>query len=181
MADIKFAHAKKLYDSLCNYTDQDTAEGIVSAVPLSKTPNDKKRAEWAVKTCNLLNEQFDGQTVRKIRMGCACKPSKSKMEKMKKLYDIATSLSDFIEKTNQTIHEHRLWEENGVIYLSYPVCYCSIVKRAEESFPKEWCYCTLGYTKLLFEYIFDCPVEAQLIESIKTGGKQCVMSVIRSK
>lgn len=42
MTDIVNPYAKRLYDSLINKTDQQTAEEIVCNIPLSKTASEKK-------------------------------------------------------------------------------------------------------------------------------------------
>lgn len=44
--------------------------------------------------------------------------------------------------------------------------------------PKQWCYCTLGYTKQLFDYVLSSQVNVELIESIKAGGSRCAQFLV---
>ena len=46
-------------------------------------------------------------------------------------------------------------------------------KRIEKGLPQTWCYCTLGYTKKMFEFIFDAEVKVELLSSIKLGNENC--------
>ncbi len=43
---------------------------------------------------------------------------------------------------------------------------------------KTWCYCTMGYSKALFEKAWGCAVEVQLLKSIKAGDDVCLMKII---
>ena len=53
----------------------------------------EKKFEWAQNICEFLNDTYDDETIKAVRMDCAC------------------------------------------------------VKRIDQTLPKAWCYCTLGYTK----------------------------------
>lgn len=67
--------------------------------------------------------------------------------------------------------------ENGSLYLIYPQCYCSCVKRVDKPISKVWCYCTLGYTKRMFEHILERKTKVELLESVKSGGSRCLIQV----
>jgi len=179
MVNLQNSQAKKLYENLLNYTDKQTAEQITDKIHLVETPTPKKLFEWAESMCTSLIEYFDDETVKQIRMGCACGPSKEKMNEMKKLYVSATDLNDFAGKYNNADLGTLIYIEANVIYFCYPACYCSYVNKIDKPIPKAWCYCTLGYTKNMFTYVLDCEVDVQLIESIKQGDRHCVMRIER--
>lgn len=66
--------------------------------------------------------------------------------------------------------------ENKLLFC-YPSCYCACVKRVPKELSKTWCYCTLGNAEGIFEKLFLKQVKMELVETIKSGGERCVMSV----
>lgn len=179
MPNIQNPHAKRLYDSLLNHTDQQTAENIVCKVNLTKTPTEKKKLEWVESVCNSLENTFCEEKIKHIRMCCACGPSKGRMDELKKIYTSSGSLADFAVNFNKTESGAKFWVENDVLFFSYPTCYCSMVKKTDKLISKNWCYCTLGYTKKMFEYVLDCKVIVELLESVKQGDSRCVIKIER--
>lgn len=181
MPELLYSHARRLYESLCKYTDEKTAGEIVGKVQLSKSPTEKKKREFVEGVCSALTEQFDTDTVKKIRMACCCQPPNGEIERVRRLYECSADLTDFAARYNAVHTNQSVWVENGVLFYCYPRCYCSTIKYSDKPVPIEWCYCTLGYTKTLFERAFGCPVEVELLETVKTGGSRCVMSVKRCR
>lgn len=177
MTDIANPYAKRLYDSLINKTDQQTAEEIVCNIPLSKTASEKKKFQWAEDICSTLESRFDDETIKSIRMGCACGPSQGRMDEMKRIYISSAGLTEFTENYNKANLGSTAWHEGETIYFSYPACYCSCVKKTNKPISKTWCYCTLGYTKRMFDYVLECNTDVELVESIKSGGSRCVMRI----
>lgn len=63
----------------------------------------------------------------------------------------------------------------------YLACHCPFVR---ESIPAGtrlsslWCHCTGGFTKLLWDYIFDQPLEVELLESVLDGDSCCRFAII---
>jgi len=170
-------HAVRLYQSILNRVGGDAADRVADKMPLSKSADFQKKFVWAEAVCAELEREFDGDTVRKIRMGCACGPETGKLGKLKKAYQSAAGLSDFSETANKLNLGFTISYENGGLFLIYPQCYCSCVKRVEKPVSKSWCYCSLGYAKRAFEYVLDRSIEVELIESVKTGGKVCRIKI----
>lgn len=65
-----------------------------------------------------------------------------------------------------------LYKEGKNIYLEYHSCGCGMVTNGGITDPS-LCYCTIGYTKQIFETLFDKPVEVYLIKSILKGDSIC--------
>ena len=65
-------------------------------------------------------------------------------------------------------------------YLIYPQCYCSCVKRNPEQLSRTWCYCTLGYSKRMFENIFGTEVQVELLSSVKMGDDNCRIRIMQA-
>lgn len=181
MEDIENTQAKRLFDSLLNHIDEKTAYDIACGIKLSKSPSDKKKLEWAEHICNRLDNSFEKEKVKQIRMGCCCKPSLAKMKELKKVYTESVNLIDFAEKLNSLNLGASFWCDNNALFICYPVCYCSFVKNIDKRLPISWCYCTLGHAKYMYEYVFDCEAEAELLESIKSGGTRCVIKISKRR
>jgi hypothetical protein len=169
-------HAQRLYDSLIKHIDIQSAERI-NSLSLSQTASDKKKFAWAQDICTALENSFDEKTIRSIRMDCACGPSQSRMDEMKMLYNSTKGLEEFTKRLNEANIGVTAWCEDQELFFSYPTCYCSFVKRINKPLSKTWCYCTLGYTKRMFDYVLGCNTVVELIESIKTGGNRCVIKI----
>lgn len=123
-------------------------------------------------------EHYDAPTLLAIRKQCFCNDGSSSAKRMVTYLSKTQSIKDFVVLFNakekygsmEYVNEHK-------ILMCYPECYCACVKRINEQLPVTWCYCTIGYVTHLFSQVFDHPVEVHLIESVKTGGTRCAISV----
>lgn len=177
MAKNDNPHALRFLESMKKHDMTEAAERFSEEHPLSKSANIEKKFEWAQRVCGFLSENFDDDTVKKIRMDCACGPELGKGKKIKDIYEKESDISVFVEKVNKLNQGFTLEYDGKDFYLIYPQCYCSCVKRIGETLPKEWCYCTLGYTKRMFQYIFDKEVQVELLSSIKMGDDNCKIRI----
>lgn len=100
-----------------------------------------------------------------------------KGEKIKEIYEKEPDLNRFVEKANKLNQGFRIEYDGECFYLIYPQCYCSCVKRIDYTLLKAWCYCTLGYTKRMFEYIVSRTVQVDLLSSVKMGNKTCKIKI----
>lgn len=169
--------ALKLYDSLVIATGQSAADAFADALPLSKSAGYVRKFEWAEDACSYLEKNFEVDTITQIRMKCYCNESIDKAQKMKAVLTKSKDLDEFAEKYNQSQSDSTIEIIDGQIYFCYPQCYCSAVKRVDMPLSRTWCLCTLGFAQSLFEKVFGCKIKAELIESIKTGGKRCVVKI----
>ncbi|MDF2684899.1 MAG: hypothetical protein K0S55_80 [Clostridia bacterium] len=185
--NISNPQAQHLYDSIHKNIGQQAADDFACCFPLSKSADFEKKFKWAEKVCRMLEEKYDDETIKTIRIACSCSPSQGRMDEVKQLYTAAGSLNEFAESYNKTISGSKIWSEGEALFFSYPTCYCSCVKRMDKQLSKTWCYCTLGYTKKMFDYVLNCDCNAftecdvELIESIKMGDSRCVMKITRKE
>ena len=177
MAKNDNPHSIRLYNSIEKHSDKKTAEKIAYKIPLSKSADFEKKFAWAENICADLEKEFDKNTVKNIRMDCACGPETGKIDKLKKIYLKSIDLNDFVEKINKLDQGFTVEYKSKSLFLIYPQCYCSCVKRVDKPISKIWCYCTLGYTQMMFEMILDRKVKTELIESVKTGGNICKIKI----
>lgn len=177
MENNRSTQVTRLYQSIEKHVDKDKAERVTSNRPLSKSASYAKKFEWAEGMCADLEKEFDEETIRKIRMDCACGPSAGAISKLKKLYKSSSDMQDFVDRSNKLDQGFTLQYEGNSLVLIYPQCYCPCVKRVDKLLSKTWCYCTVGYTRNMFENVLDRKVEVELIESVKMGGKECMIKM----
>lgn len=175
MPEFENPHVQRLYESLRRHAGEEEAQRIVGQVSLSKTPNENQKNRWAHAVCALLRESFDNETVRRIRMDCACGPALGKMNALKKHYEKHGTLESIAEKLGG--EGAPSWVEDGALYISYPQCYCSLVKHCGDLLPESWCWCSLGYTRRNLTYVLGRPVEVELLKSVKRGDERCLQRV----
>jgi hypothetical protein len=144
------------------------------ANPLSKSANADKKHQWAKELCAFLGDHYDDKTARAIRADCACGPKYGYGgSKLKAVHEKNRDPDAFVEKANALDLGFSL-EYDGTDYcLIYPKCYCSCVDGTDEPLPRTWCYCTLGYSRRMFGYIFGKEVRTELISSIRQGDAVC--------
>mgnify|MGYP000846761616 CR=1 FL=1 len=170
--------AARLCRSLAANIGQTVAEEFAKTLPLSRSADDRKRFQWALNVCSWLEERFSNEELQQIRKACSCQPG-SKAEKVKRLYESSADYAEFCERFNREYAPiNRLTYDGEALYLLYPACYCSCIKRGDENLTDTWCLCTLGYAERLFSHALSHEVFAQLLESIKTGGETCVIKMI---
>lgn len=59
----------------------------------------------------------------------------------------------------------------------YLMCHCVLAREAVKTgvpdIPMEWCYCSAGYGKLRYDVAFGVETEAEVLESVFSGGDKC--------
>ena len=164
--------ALRFLASMAKHGEQAAGERFAEEHPLGKSADISKRSAWAKALCGYLNDRYDEETVKAIRMDCACGPYAIN-GKLKALYEKSDGPADFVKKVNELDPGFSLEYDGTSYYVVYPQCYCSCVKRAEGQLPKAWCYCTLGYSRRMFETILGKETEGELLSSIKAGDTVC--------
>jgi hypothetical protein len=168
----------KLYRNIQKFVDDEAAAEISRAAPLSAGAGDAEKAMWVTGISDGLERRFDEATIKSIRMGCHC-DEEGRLPEMKQwlrgLYRESSSLAEFVGKVNR--HGAGWYMEDGAIYTKFLTCECYMVQGVEHLDTKTWCYCTVGYTRGLFEHVFGQPVESELVQSIKMGSEYCLVKV----
>jgi len=72
-------------------------------------------------------------------------------------------------------------EENDPNLKSYYACHCPLVRSAllegKIKISPNFCYCSSGYEKLVFDVIFEESVEVDLLESVLNGDNRCRFAI----
>jgi predicted hydrocarbon binding protein len=175
MFDIRKVQEQVIYEAVKNISDDETAKEIVYGKDESAIT--EGNPAWVKSTMKRLENHFDNQTVKQIRMNCQCGYGMDeKLELIKELLEASSSIDEFgnLDKAKAA----GLYSENGELYLQFPFCPCPMVAEVDRLETNTWCQCTTGYSKVLFEKAFECKVDVELLKSIKMGDEKCLMKII---
>lgn len=168
----------RLYDSVKTNIGEEAADKMAETVYLSKSADFKRKFKWAGDVCAYLENNFDAEQVKRIRMDCSCTPPPKLIEQLQQLYKKCSDLDSFAREYEASGGgSFTLAYEGDALIFTYPRCYCDCVQRVNEPTSRTWCLCTLGYTKKLFDAVFERDTEVELLESIKTGSNCCVIKI----
>ncbi len=75
----------------------------------------------------------------------------------------------------------RFYPETDPQLRRYHYCHCPLVrssiKNGGPKVPSTFCYCSAGFTKTVWDVIFDEPVEVEILQSVLRGDDRCVFSI----
>lgn len=172
MFDIRKIQEQALLNAVKEASDEKSAAVIVYG-----NGQPEENAAWVKAAMSRLEERFDRPTVKRIRMNCQCGYGMDdKLALVKELRDASSSLFEFA--SHDKAKAAGLYFENGQLYLQFPFCPCPMLAEVDKLDTDTWCQCTSGYSKVLFEKAFGCPVRVELLKSIKMGNDKCLMKII---
>lgn len=173
---------RKLYENIAKHSSAEIAQEITFGLKLQSSLASNESEQWVRHVCTELEKHFDEQTIKIIRSGCYCGEDghlEKAKEFIKNIYDISTSMEDFVERMNE--RKAGWYLQDGYLFTKYFSCPCKMLDSIETLPTKTWCFCTVGYNKVIFEHVFNCEVDVELLESIKMGNSQCLMKIIPKK
>ncbi len=175
MFDIRNIQEQSIYKAVSNQSDDETASEI--AYGKDERAKGETNADWVKSTMRRLENKFDKETVKQIRMSCQCGYGMD--EKLAFLNELKASSSNMEEFASSDMAKAAgMYCENNILYLQFLFCPCPILADVDKLETKTWCQCTTGYSKVLFEKAFGCTVDVELLKSIKTGDDICLMKII---
>ncbi len=175
MYDARKMQEQVLFEAARKMSDTETAKEIIYGHDGSA--KNENNAAWVKSTMQRLENKFDQETTKQIRMSCQCGYGMD--EKLALLKELAVGASDLEEFANSDKAKAAgLFCRDGILYLQFLFCPCPILDGVEKLETKTWCQCTTGYSKVLFEKAFGCEVDVDLLKSIKAGDDICLMSII---
>ena len=166
--------ARRFLAGMEKHGNQEAGSIFSEEHPLSKSANGQRKIQWAKDLCAFLDDHYDDESVKAIRMDCACGPKYGYGgSKLKAVYEKSRDPYAFVEKANALDLGFSLEYDGTAYFLLYPQCYCSCVNQTDDLLPRTWCYCTLGYSRRMFGDIFSQEVRTELISSVKQGDAVC--------
>ncbi len=68
-------------------------------------------------------------------------------------------------------------KEKDDLMKRYYACHCPLAREAiimkDPEIPIDWCYCSGGFAKLMFDVLFDQPTEVEVLQSVLAGNPVC--------
>jgi hypothetical protein len=124
---------------------------------------------------NQLIEANGSAAASRIMMDCGTRCiGDSIILRAKTIHAGSKSMEDFIAGLNaHHIGGGRLVYENGTVTGGYDKCYCGSVSKSKGIMPLEYCACSAGWYKRLFEETLKREIRVEVKKSIISGAKTC--------
>jgi hypothetical protein len=175
MFDVREIHEQLLYSAVKAADGDEAASQIVDGEDGNATAEDN--AAWVKSTMNRLESRFDAPVVKQIRMACQCGYAMDeKLALLRELMASASGMEEFVAQDKAKAAG--LYCDGGVLFLRFHFCPCPMLAEVERLDSCAWCQCTTGYSAVLFEKAFGCPVDVELLKSIKAGDACCLMKIV---
>lgn len=169
MFDIRRIQEKVIFNVVKTESDETIAKYIVNG-EIEDNPT------WVKNTMKRLENSFDLQTVRRIRMNCQCGYAMDeKLALVEELMASSSNLEEFAN--NEKAKSAGLSYNDNELHLQFPFCPCPMLAEVDRLESKTWCQCSTGYSKVLFEKAFKCKVDIELLKSVKAGDDICLMKI----
>ena len=175
MFDIRKIQENIIYEAVRAESNEDIANEVVYGKDnMSKAENN---SDWVKSSMILLENNFETETIKKIRMNCQCGYEMD--EKIALVMELKSDSSNIEEFANtEKAKEAGLFCKDGELFLQFDFCPCPMLSEVDKLETNTWCQCTTGYSKVLFEKEFDCDIDVELLKSIKMGDDICLMKII---
>ncbi len=175
MFDIRNMQQQALLRAVTEKSDSQTANEVVYGK--DDRANANSNADWVNPAMRRLENKFDSETAKQIRMNCQCGYGMDeKLAFVNELKAAASNMEEFA--SSEKAKAAGLFYEDGTLYLQFLFCPCPTLADVDRLETKTWCQCTAGYSKVLFEKAFGCEVDVELLKSIKAGDDICLMKII---
>lgn len=169
---------RRMADSLTGRYGEEIAQRVVGEGVSASASADTK-ARWAAQAVGRAMAEFAAEEMPAAMAGCCCGPNAGHLKESRDAWrDAGENLTQFVCLRNRQMKGAAGFElREGKLYLSYPACYCSLVKNSALPLPLEYCLCSREFTRRVFAETFGRPVEVRVLSSIKSGGQQCLFEV----
>ena len=154
---------ERLKKSLTKHISKKDAEEFLALIPLDVNAGADQRGLWVENMCRALEDHFDKEEIIEIRKDCYCDENGR------------LQVANMVAVLNES--GAGWYMEGKVLYTKMFVCECPMLEQGRIHQSLTWCHCTAGYSKALFEHIFERPVEVEVLQSIKQGFDYCLMRV----
>ncbi len=146
--------------------------------------------KWVKRFFDILDQLTDEETRKKLMHanGAACARSaygEFSEEKPATLAEIDAKISEW----QKGLGKENIYREGNSVYFNYVgnpkglkiadgYCLCPMIENGPATLSPTYCQCSVGYVKFMFRKLITFkPVEAELLESLRGGGKACRFKV----
>jgi hypothetical protein len=171
---------------------QETPQPKDKPTPPPEIPRSQTRIEfaekWAVRFFNVLDQNLDEATRRKIMManGKACYINWITETKQQIRPVTLEQLKGWID---QNVKDGSMSYDGNVIYFQYSgaaetglpstdnQCLCPFVETKPAGLSPTYCHCSVGYVKEMHDGMLGKPVEVELLGSVLRGDPRCKFKI----
>jgi predicted hydrocarbon binding protein len=135
---------------------------------------------WIKSLLDNLEQNMDKEELVKTLEDCGrnCCKSSGFYKKAQESMEKSQNLDEFLNRL-QRVWNHVHKEENRV-YVVYEKCYCPLGRALAKQYPeqlRDFCNCSVGWVKEMFESAMKKPVKVELKKSIIRGDNMCRFEV----
>ncbi|MBN1225288.1 MAG: hypothetical protein JXB23_18715 [Candidatus Aminicenantes bacterium] len=132
--------------------------------------------DWILSLMKSMDKHLDDEDKVKLLEDCgrACAQRHAKTEAAKH----KGSLDAWLGALRKWVGAENVRLEGNSIQVTYSKCFCPLVQDSPPLMAENFCGCSRGWLKEVFETVVDRPVEVKMEDSIMSGGKQCRFSII---
>ena len=137
----------------------------------------KQTIEWLKNVVEGVDENTtDAECVKILEArGRACAPQEL-IEKAKEIYRKKKSVGPFLAEFSEIFEMLQI--EDDAITVVYPRCFCHhIAGECPKEVPDEYCECSKGWLRELFEQATGKDVEVDVLGSVVRGGQNCRFAI----
>lgn len=151
------------------------ADAARAAAPTEEAQTMTQREKFAHDWVRTLMTNMDTQLDESSRValmeasGRAC----ARRGAVKAALDCGGDLERLLSTLRKWVGEDKVIRNGKQVRLTYGKCLCPIVQSGSERLSDTYCNCSRGWVREMFETVCGKPVDVQLKESIKRGGKAC--------
>ncbi len=92
----------------------------------------------------------------------------------KMISEKTNNVEEIIEQMNKQIPWCGKWKlENSIIRSKCNECGCPLIRNKIVNLNSTFCYCSLGWVKLIFKTLLKKPIQAEMLKSIGAGDDFC--------
>ncbi len=171
---------------------------IIPASNPEENPNETPCSEkiefaqkWVKRFFEIVDQQLDEETRTKLMQsnGAACAAGAYGAQTDDKP---ATSeeIDKLITEWQEKMGKENIYREGGTVFFNYVgnskglkisdgYCLCPLIENKPETLSATYCQCSAGYVGYMFQkLITHKPVQVELLESLRSGGKACRFKVV---
>jgi len=146
--------------------------GLSQTAPDRETEMKKFRERWVSTLMTEMESQLDATQRTSLMESCG-----RDCAKHSSIHGVAASCGGDVSKLVQTLAKF-LGKENAVlegktVRLTYPKCYCEMVADGPARLPDDYCLCSQGWVKEMFETAAGKSVAVRTLRTVKRGADSC--------
>lgn len=160
----------------------------------NETPCDEKMKfaqKWVKRFFEIVDQQLDEQTRIKLMQSNGASCAKGAYGELTN--DKPATIEDIDQKIvtwQKNLGKENIYRRDGNVFFNYVgnpkglkisdgYCLCPLIENKPETLSPTYCQCSVGYVKYMFQrFITFKPVQVELLESLRSGGKACRFKII---